>query len=70
MFDTEASQADENSPTMTPLLIDHEVDISGDVYLLEIGEHPGLCLVSVPLTLKNYLSWNRDVVTSLEAKGN
>lgn len=69
LSDTKVSQDGENSPTKIPLLLDQENSNSDDVYLLGIGEHPGLSLISVPLTSKNNLSWSLDIVTSLESKG-
>lgn len=48
----------------------YDLGNSDDVYLLGTREHSGLSLVSVSLTLKNYLLWSQNVVTSLEAKRN
>lgn len=63
------SQARENSPPATALLMHQDIDNSDDVYLLRTREHPRLSLVSIPVTPKNYLSWSQNVVTYLKSKG-
>lgn len=52
----------------TPGLIEHLFD-TANVYILEIGDHQDMCLVSILLTNKNYLGWGQDILNSLTAKG-
>ncbi|XP_058008104.1 uncharacterized protein LOC110653264 [Hevea brasiliensis] len=43
-------------------------NLTGDPYILQNSDHPGMTLVSFPLTGLNYLSWSRSTVIALRAK--
>ncbi|KAL5784713.1 hypothetical protein ACOSQ2_007105 [Xanthoceras sorbifolium] len=41
---------------------------SGDPLFLHNSDHPGMALVTTPLTRKNFLTWSRSVKIALGAK--
>lgn len=57
-----ASQTPEGS-TETPRL-----KINGDSLFLQNSDHPGMVLVTTPLTGSNYMSWSRSINLALGAK--
>ena len=41
---------------------------NGDPYFLHSSDHPGMVLVSAPLTRSNFLTWSRSMRIALGAK--
>lgn len=61
------SQTGDYSPKAPGLL--EASPVTSNFYLLGTGDHPGMSLVTVPLTPTNCFGWSDDIINNLIAKG-